>query len=206
MRDVDVVVIGAGAAGVAAARALDRHAVLVLEARDRIGGRAWTYRRGSLALDLGCGWLHSADENEWVDVAAALGFAIDPTPPPWSRRSHQLNFSAADQDDFADAWDRFDERLAEAARSATTCERALLNRMGGGCQVPIGALAEQIDGRLYLEAVVALPDGTRVLRESGEGDDPVHLGEAVGEALLRRGGDEILRAVYSKTAATPEQP
>ena len=93
-----------------------------------------------------------------------------------------------------------------AARIATTCERALLNKMGGGCQVPIGALAEEVGGRLHLEAVVARPDGTKVLRESGEGDDPVQLGEAVGEALLRRGGDAILREVYGKAAAAPQQP
>ena len=91
----------------------------------------------------------------------------------------------------------------EAARNTTTCERALLNQMGGGCQVPIGALAEVVNGRLYLEAVVARPDGTKVLRESGDGDDPVKLGEAVGEALLRQGGDAILREVYGKAVATP---
>jgi hydroxymethylbilane synthase len=93
-----------------------------------------------------------------------------------------------------------------AARAATSCERALLNRMGGGCQVPIGALAEVIDGRLRLEAVVARPDGTKVLRESGEGDDPVKLGEAVGQTLLGRGGDAILREVYGHAAEEPEQP
>ena len=93
-----------------------------------------------------------------------------------------------------------------AARTTTACERALLNQMGGGCQVPIGALAEMIDGRLHLEAIVARPDGTKVLRESGEGDDPVQLGETVGEALLRRGGDAILQEVYGRTAMTPQQP
>jgi len=93
-----------------------------------------------------------------------------------------------------------------AARSTTSCERALLNHMGGGCQVPIGALAEVVNGQLHLEAVVARPDGTKVLRESGSGDDPVKLGEAVGEALLRQGGDAILREVYGKAIATPQQP
>ncbi len=93
-----------------------------------------------------------------------------------------------------------------AARMATTCERALLNQMGGGCQVPIGALAEVVNGRLHLEAVVARPDGTKVLRESGAGDDPVQLGENVGRELLRRGGDVILREVYGQTAAAPQQP
>lgn len=92
------------------------------------------------------------------------------------------------------------------ARSTTTCERALLNKMGGGCQVPIGALAEEVGGRLQLEAVVARPDGTKVLRESGEGDDPVQLGEAVGEALLRRGGDAILREVYGQRVIVPQLP
>jgi hydroxymethylbilane synthase len=78
--------------------------------------------------------------------------------------------------------------------------------MGGGCQVPIGALAEEIDGRLHLEAIVARPDGTKLLRESGQGDDPVKLGEMVGEALLRRGGDAILQEIYGRTAAMPQQP
>jgi hydroxymethylbilane synthase len=94
----------------------------------------------------------------------------------------------------------------KAARTTTACERALLNRMGGGCQVPIGALAEVIDGGLHLEAIVARPDGTKLLRESGQGDDPVQLGETVGEALLRRGGDAILQEVYGRTAMTPQQP
>jgi hydroxymethylbilane synthase len=93
-----------------------------------------------------------------------------------------------------------------SARVTTTCERALLNCMGGGCQVPIGALAEMLDGRLRLNAIVAHPDGSEVLRESGEGNDPVQLGEAVGKALLRRGGSRILQAVYGNPAAAPEQP
>ena len=93
-----------------------------------------------------------------------------------------------------------------AARAATTCERALLNTMGGGCQVPIGALAEAVAGRLHLDAVVALPDGSKTLRESGESEHPQQLGEMVGRTLLRRGGDTILREVYGTSAATPEQP
>jgi hydroxymethylbilane synthase len=94
------------------------------------------------------------------------------------------------------------------ARAATTCERALLNRLGGGCQVPIGAFAEMQDGRLHLEAIVADPDGSKLLRESRDGDfaDPERLGNAVGDTLLRRGGDEILEAVYGRGLAVPPQP
>jgi hydroxymethylbilane synthase len=93
-----------------------------------------------------------------------------------------------------------------AARATTTCERALLNKLGGGCQVPIGAFAEQRDGRLHLEAIVADADGSKVLRESRDGSDPVQLGESVGEILLQRGGDAILEAVYGQGIAVPQQP
>jgi len=79
-----------------------------------------------------------------------------------------------------------------AARATTTCERALLKKLGGGCQVPIGAFAEMKSGRIRLHGLVAHPDGTKVLRETREGDDPIRLGEEVGETLLDRGGDVIL--------------
>lgn len=93
-----------------------------------------------------------------------------------------------------------------SARATTTCERALLNKLGGGCQVPIGASAEMRGGRLHLDGLVAHPDGKTVLRESRDGDDPVALGEAVGETLLKRGGDAILEAVYGQGIAVPQQP
>ena len=93
-----------------------------------------------------------------------------------------------------------------AARATSTCERALLNSMGGGCQVPIGAFAEVANGRLHLDAIVARPDGTKLLRESDDGNDPMQLGEAVGKKLLLRGGDAILQEVHKQTPAAPEQP
>jgi hydroxymethylbilane synthase len=93
-----------------------------------------------------------------------------------------------------------------AARAAITCERAALNKLGGGCQVPIGAFAEITRGRIRLSAVVAHPDGTKVLRETREGDDPVQLGEEVGETLLRHGGNVILEQVYGEGFAIPQQP
>src|SRR5689334_3427093 len=94
----------------------------------------------------------------------------------------------------------------EGARLTTTAERALLNKLGGGCQVPIGAFAEVRDGRVYLQGVVADPDGSQVLREAADGLDPQGLGEQVGDTLLRRGGDAILEAVYGQAAAAPQQP
>ncbi len=93
-----------------------------------------------------------------------------------------------------------------AARAATTCERALLNRLGGGCQVPIGAFAELRCGRLHLESIVADPEGAKLLHDSRDGDDPVRLGNDAGESLLARGADKILEAVYRSSIAVPPQP
>ena len=93
-----------------------------------------------------------------------------------------------------------------AARQTTTAERALLNKLGGGCQVPIGAFAELRAKEIHLEGVVAHPDGSLVLRESREGSDPELLGNEVGESLLSRGGDAILQEVYGQAVAAPQQP
>ncbi len=93
-----------------------------------------------------------------------------------------------------------------AARTTTSCERALLSALGGGCQVPIGAHAELRGQRICLTAVVAHPDGTRVLREFQEGSDPILLGEAVAESLLKNGAKAILEEVYGKATLMPQQP
>ena len=74
--DTEVAIIGGGAAGIAAGRRLGMAAIdcLVVEARPRLGGRAWSVKdTAGNALDLGCGWLHSADRNPWVKVAEAQG-------------------------------------------------------------------------------------------------------------------------------------
>ncbi len=93
-----------------------------------------------------------------------------------------------------------------AARATTTCERALLNKLGGGCQVPIGAFAEMRGQTIHLNGLVAHPDGKTVLREQRDGADPVRLGEEVGDILLSRGGDAILEEVYGEGFALPQQP
>jgi monoamine oxidase len=91
--------------------------VIVLEARARIGGRAWTQTVDGLPIDLGCGWLHSAERNPWSDIAPALGLQIDKTPPPWTRPSMRIGFSLDDQRDFRAALDAFYDRVDEVAQS-----------------------------------------------------------------------------------------
>ena len=73
--EFDVVVVGAGAAGLGAGRALAASglSVLILEARARPGGRAWTVKLANgEPADLGCGWLHSADQNPLAPLAEGL--------------------------------------------------------------------------------------------------------------------------------------
>ena len=93
-----------------------------------------------------------------------------------------------------------------AARAETDCERALLQKMGGGCQVPIGANAKLAAGMLHLEAVVASPDGKSVLRESLSGPEPIALGELAAGRLLERGGSSILERVYGSQVTLPQPP
>ncbi len=76
----DVLIIGAGGAGLTAAKELIAKgvSVVVLEARDRIGGRAFTENSLGVAWDHGCSWLHSSNVNPWVKYAQQNGFEIFP--------------------------------------------------------------------------------------------------------------------------------
>jgi len=76
--------------------------------------------------------------------------------------------------------------------AAVTAERSLLATLEGGCQVPIGAHAKFDGGVLHLLAVVASPDGTRVMRARATGRDAVALGRELGERMLASGARDIL--------------
>lgn len=80
---------------------------------------------------------------------------------------------------------------------AITAERAVLESLGGGCQLPAGAIAT-IDGdHIHLAALVAAPDGSECIRECGEGTDARELGLTIGRKLLAAGGRRILDEVYA---------
>jgi monoamine oxidase len=129
--ECDVAVIGAGAAGIGAARALLEAGVdvLVLEASDRAGGRACTQMHEGFPLDLGCGWLHSADDNPLVAIAGEMGLTIDRTAPPWQRPMPDDYFASGEQRAFRKAQAEFYERLEAAAQREKDCPAAdLLDR------------------------------------------------------------------------------
>ncbi len=118
---VDVAIIGAGAAGLGAAHALQGSglSMIVLEARDRVGGRAHTIMAApDITFDLGCGWLHSADKNRFVQIAERLNFEIDKTRPPWREQSFDTGFPLHERQDFIRALDAFYDRAEQAAQLA----------------------------------------------------------------------------------------
>ncbi len=82
----------------------------------------------------------------------------------------------------------------EAARLAVTAERAVLLELGAGCQAPVGAHATARNGVLHLDTVVALPDGSRIVRWNEKGSEPATLGRNAARRMLERGADEILAA------------
>jgi hydroxymethylbilane synthase len=100
-----------------------------------------------------------------------------------------------------------DERSRAALQSADDrdaalsllAERTVVNALGGGCQLPLGAIAIHDGSELTMHGVVATPDGTRAIRRTVEGPagDPAGLGERLAEELARGGATEILNAVRS---------
>src|SRR5258706_12140330 len=92
------------------------------------------------------------------------------------------------------------------ARATTSCERSALNGLGGGCQVPIGAYAQIKNGELFLSAVVASPDGAKIIRHEESGSDPQRVGARAARALLEKGAQDILDKIYPTGAAVPQRP
>jgi hydroxymethylbilane synthase len=85
--------------------------------------------------------------------------------------------------------------------ACVTAERALSRKLAGSCEVPLGGYARVESGVLTLNAFVAQPDGTRLVRAHASGDPGAAqaLGETLGDQLLRQGAADILAALGSGT-------
>lgn len=83
---------------------------------------------------------------------------------------------------------------------AVTAERALLKKLEGGCQVPIGAFAEVGKNGLYLDAIVGSVDGSIIFRtkQRGRKSEAVKLGELTAKALLKVGAKEVLNEIFKE--------
>jgi len=155
--EVDIAIIGAGAAGLGAARALENSglSLLVLEARYRVGGRGFTIVIGrgdtdmavpNITFDLGCGWLHSADKNSFVPIAEQLNFEIDKTRPPWREQGFDAVFPQKQRLDFIGALDAFYDRAEQAAKDSRDAPANTCLEPGNRWNPMIDAISTYVNG------------------------------------------------------------
>ena len=91
------------------------------------------------------------------------------------------------------------QKLDDAdTRAAITAERAVLAKLGGGCEVPIGAYGAVSNDALHLRAIVISPDGSRMVRKelTGAAAEAHALGASMAEMLLAAGAGDILESVH----------
>lgn len=79
-----------------------------------------------------------------------------------------------------------------ATRAAVSAERAFLAGLGGGCLLPVAALAHAQDGEIALQGMVIAADGAHAVRVNAAGREPSGLGEGLAHAALERGAAELL--------------
>ena len=213
MPDVDVVVIGAGLAGLGAATALREvgRSAVVLEASDRIGGRAWTTHPAELGgvwWDMGAVWLHNAETNPLVPIARAAGETLLRSDELRVERAFVGTREATPEEyaDYADAWQRYEDRaaellrvhddvpLAEIARSMPDDPWAVTIETWEGPIICV-ASADEFSARDWLRNVLSgsnlVPDGgigAFVARRLGVGLD-IRLATPV--TRVRWGGDGV---------------
>lgn len=108
-----LVIIGGGAAGIGAAIEAQARGIntLIVEAGDRLGGRAHSIEWNGHRLDLGCTWLHSAERNSLRVEAERLGQPVDRTATGWFSQFRDLGFSAEEREQAGAAFDALDERM-----------------------------------------------------------------------------------------------
>ncbi len=217
--DVDVVIVGGGAAGVGAARRLARSGLstMLLEAHSRLGGRAWTRSVSGHELDLGCGWLHSAEHNAWVHIAREAGVHIDESPAAWGVQYRGLGFSREEQAEARRALTEWTQRLAKSPPPGDRASDALIPNARWNNYIRTivgfisGAVPEQLSAADYVRYDESSTEtnwrvttglGALVARSVPPGI-PVHLGTPVesiapgsaGVALTTRVGAVRARAV-----------
>lgn len=165
--DFDVVVVGAGAAGIGAGAVLADAGCrfLLLEARERVGGRAWTVDSGhGFPIDLGCEWLHAAPTNPLVPLARERGIAVDEYDKYWADEWNLAKLGRETYAEFRGAVEAVFEK-AEALAAA------------GGPDLPLGDLMPAGERwRPATEAICSWITGGRLDQVSavdlGSSDDP----------------------------------
>ena len=146
-READIVVIGAGAAGIAAARRIQAasRSVIVVEATARIGGRCLTDTATyEVPFDRGARWLHSPDTNPMVRFARSAGLEVSPAPLGQKIRIGRRYARAGETEEFLAALVRANRAIDDAShgRADMSCAAALPKDLGdwaGTAEFVLGA-------------------------------------------------------------------
>jgi hydroxymethylbilane synthase len=169
--------------------------------------------RGNLNTRLG---KLDAGEYDAIILAVAgvrrLGWAdrisIFLDPPEWLPAVGQGALAIVTREDDRPLRERLGAIHHPETATAVSAERAFLNALEGGCQIPIGALAVCADGEVSLSGLVADLDGRTILRDrrTGPASDAALVGERLAGALRERGADDILERIRGALSAPIAPP
>ena len=112
---ISLVIIGGGAAGIGAAAEATRRGIdaLIVEAKDRLGGRANSIDWKGYRLDLGCTWMHSAERNSLTAEAERIGAEIDRKPTNWFGQFRNLGWSREEQEQAWESFEKLEKRMSD---------------------------------------------------------------------------------------------
>lgn len=189
--DYDVVIIGAGVAGLAAARqlqALGRRFVM-LEARDRIGGRAWTEDFMGVPVDRGAHWLHNAEVNPLVGVAKSRNLVLTPSNREEGRLFDGPGQLAADAERAIARSDRALERLFRRRLhdlDGASLDSLAVDEAALAARLVAFAIGEEADRIAAFDVAMMAGDGTDLAIEGGLGQFVQGIGARVPVSLKAR--------------------
>jgi monoamine oxidase len=192
-RDVDIVVIGAGVAGIAAARriAAANRKVVVVEAANQIGGRCITDTSTfGVPFDRGARWMHNPDTNPIMKLARGVGFDVSQAPSGQKIRVGRRNARAGETEEFLAALVRANRAIDEASRKAAdaSCASAMPKDLGdwaGTAEFVLGANAtgKDLSDLSVMDKVRAQDRSAAVACRQGLGALIAKLGEQIPVAL-----------------------
>jgi monoamine oxidase len=135
----DLVIVGAGAAGIGAARAAEQHGLsyVMFEAMDRVGGRAATdHETFGVPWDAGCHWLHSGSINVMRDFADSLGFRYLRDPVPWRLQRDRQPVPSEELEEVEQSFEQCYEAMLAAGRGGRDLAAStVVDRNAAGCEL-----------------------------------------------------------------------
>ena len=211
-READIVVIGAGAAGIAAARRImaANRKVIVVEAASQIGGRCQTdISTFEVPFDRGARWMHNPDTNPMIRLARNAGFEVYPAPPGQKIRIGRRNARAGETEQFLAALVRANRAIDDASRGRAdvSCASVLPKDLGdwaGTAEFVLGANATGKDLKelSVIDKARAQERNAAIACRQGLGTLIAKLGEQVPLSL----STPASRIAWSNRDVTVETP